>query len=1001
MASSAVAARHLRAGFSLAARASSGASRLGRVPKRLSSTVSTASLETPLDVFTPRHIGPRDDETIQMLKTLGYNSLEDFVHDTTPAGIRVSDDNLTDSVIKPLTEAELDERIREIAGKNKVLRSFIGMGYWNAVVPKVILRNITENPAWYTSYTPYQPEIAQGRLESLLNFQTMVTDLTGLDVANASLLDEATAAGEAMIMCLAALPANNKKRTFLVDSGVFPQTVDVLYTRALGFGVKVVVADAQEAINDPAISDDLIGVLVQYPSQDGSIIDYSDLTNKVHGLHAQMICATDLLALTLIKAPGEWGADIALGSSARFGVPAGYGGPHAAFFAVKDKLKRKMPGRLVGVSKDTMGHPAFRLALQTREQHIKREKATSNICTSQVLLANMAAMYAVYHGPKGLKAIAERVQQLTQALAMAVSAKGYKVTNSTYFDTLTVEVSSAADVMAKALEKGINLRKVDETHVGITLDESARLHDITALASAFDGASVPQSIVGGESIPSSFLRTSPYLTHPTFNAYHSETALLRYIYYLQAKDLSLVHAMIPLGSCTMKLNPTSTMAPLTWPELGSLHPFVPEDQAKGYHEMIKELEDDLCAITGFKACSLQPNSGASGEYAGLMVIREYLLSIGQGHRTVCLIPVSAHGTNPASAIMAGMKVVSVKVLANGNLDLVDLREKADKYKDSLAAFMITYPSTYGVFEDTVTEACKIIHEAGAQVYLDGANLNAQVGITNPATCGGDVCHLNLHKTFAIPHGGGGPGVGPICVAEHLAPFLPGHSQVKTGGSKAMSAVSAAPYGSASILSISWAYIKMLGGSGLKTATSMALLNANYIAKRLEPHYYVKFKNGAGRVAHEVLIELAEFDKKAGLKVSDFAKRLQDYGFHPPTCSWPLSTCMLIEPTESEDLQEIDKFCDAMIQIRQEAEDIITGKQPKENNLLKNAPHPMSVISLSEEEWNKPYSRATAAYPLPYLKIRKFWPSVTRIDDAYGDLNLMCTCPSVEEMEAKF
>ncbi|KAJ7925958.1 glycine cleavage system P-protein-domain-containing protein [Mycena leptocephala] len=871
-----------------------------------------------------------------MLAKLGFDSMDKFIGEAVPPKIRVSTASV-DS-IPALSESELHARAKELAGQNKPFKSYIGMGYHCAVVPPVILRNVMENPEWYTPYTPYQPEIAQGRLEG---------------------------------MVMAFVSTAQKKKTFLVDSGALPQTLAVLRTRAKGFGIHIVVRDAMAALSDPSVQSDLCGVLVQYPDVDGRIKDFGDLA------HPFTPSAGSL------SPPGEWGADIVLGNSARFGVPAGYGGPHGAFFAVTDKLKRKMPGRLIGRSRDATGKPAYRLALQTREQHIRREKATSNICTSQALLANMAAMYAVYHGPVGLKQIADKVHAFTQTF-------GYKATNDAFFDTLTIDVTTAAGsasaVHSVSTAASINLRHVNENCVGVTLDESVTPTDLVALINVLSAPDSP-------AIPSTLQRTSGYLPHPVFNKHHSETEMLRYIHHLASKDIGLVHSMIPLGSCTMKLNSTSSMIPLTWPEFSAVHPFAPYDQVKGYHVVIKELEEDLCKITGFHSASLQPNSGAAGEYAGLCVIRAYHESRGEADRDICLIPLSAHGTNPAgSAVMAGLKVVSVKA-------------KAEKHKDKLAAFMITYPSTFGVFEHGVQDACKIIHDNGGQVYLDGANLNAQIGLTNPATCGGDVCHMNLHKTFAIPHGGGGPGVGPICVAEHLAPFLPSHPFMHDVGNKAIDAVSAGPFGSASILLISWAYIKMLGGEGLTNSSKLALLSANYMASRLSGHYTLRYKNENGKVAHELLIDLAEFEKH-GLKVTDFAKRLQDYGFHPPTCSWPISTCMLIEPTESETLEEVDRFCDAMIHIRKEAEDIITGQQPKDNNLLKNAPHPQTVIALSEDEWNRPYSRKSAAYPLPWLEEK---------NDAFGDLNLIvrehlpcpscanlvlqCDCPSVEELES--
>ncbi|KAF9486297.1 glycine dehydrogenase [Pholiota conissans] len=968
----------------------------------LASLKPAQSLFAPLDTFPERHIGPDDAEASKMLSQLGYESIDDFVAATVPPKIRVASNSVDNTSIPTFSESQLHARAKELAGQNKPFKSYIGMGYHCAVVPPVILRNVMENPAWYTPYTPYQPEIAQGRLESLVNFQTMVTSLTSMDIANASLLDEATAAAEGMVM---AFVSARNKHTFVVDSGVLPQTVAVLLTRAKGFGIKVVVGDVAALLKDEATRSDVCGVLVQYPDVNGNVKDFRVLAEITHSLGALVVCATDLLALTKILPPGEWGADIVVGNSARFGVPAGYGGPHAAFFAVTDKLKRKMPGRLIGRSRDTQGNPAYRLSLQTREQHIRREKATSNICTSQALLANMAAMYAVYHGADGLQRIATKVHKFTQVFKNTVEALGYKAINDTFFDTVTLDVSAVATAEAvhtKAIAAGINLRRIDDKHVGVTLDESVSPEDLVALLNVFSSTASAQPVAlaslsepQSSNIPATLQRISEYLPHPVFNKHHSETEMLRYINHLASKDLGLIHSMIPLGSCTMKLNSTSSMIPLTWPEFSSVHPFAPYDQVQGYHKVIKELEDDLCKITGFAAASLQPNSGAAGEYAGLSVIRAYHESRGEGHRDICLIPLSAHGTNPASAAMAGLKVVPIKVHNDGNLDLEDLTAKAEKHKDNLAAFMITYPSTFGVFESGVQDACKIIHDNGGQVYLDGANLNAQIGLTNPATCGGDVCHMNLHKTFAIPHGGGGPGVGPICVSEHLAPFLPSHPAMPVRGEQSINAVAAAPFGSASINLISWAYIKMLGGSGLVQSSKIALLNANYMASRLQDHYVLRYKNENGRVAHELLIDLAEFDKAAGLKVTDFAKRLQDFGFHPPTCSWPIQTCMLIEPTESESLEELDRFCDAMITIRKEAEDIITGKQPKDNNLLKNAPHPMSIIASSQ--WNRPYTREQAAYPLPWLREKKFWPTVSRIDDAYGDLHLICDCPSVEEM----
>ncbi|KAI0031406.1 glycine dehydrogenase [Vararia minispora EC-137] len=970
----------------------------------LATVRAPATIFSALDTFPDRHIGPNSREAAYMLSELGYGSIDAFIHDTVPQQVKIAASEMTDDVIRPLSELEFNRRAKALGRDNKQFKSYIGMGYHNAVVPPVILRNVMENPAWYTQYTPYQAEIAQGRLESLVNFQTMVMSMTAMDIANASLLDEATAAAEGMVM---AHITSGRKKVFFIDDGVSPQTVAVLRTRAKGFGIELRVGDATSAFDNEA---ETCGVLVQYPDVDGRIKDFTDLASSAHRSDALVVVATDLLALAMLKPPGEWGADIVLGNSARFGVPSGYGGPHAAFFACTEKLKRKMPGRLIGRSRDASGRPAYRLALQTREQHIRREKATSNICTSQALLANMAAMYAVYHGPEGIKRIANKVHGLTQLLKVIVGGYGFKTVNGTFFDTLTLDVTGAvkaAEAVHEAAAKaGVNFRHIDNEHVGVTIDESVGPIDFLRIANVFSSAAGSSILTredllpspSASSIPLSLSRASAFLPHPVFNKHHSETEMLRYIHHLESKDLSLAHSMTPLGSCTMKLNSTSSMIPLTWPEFSNVHPFAPIDQVKGYLQVIKDLEGDLCKITGYYACSLQPNSGAAGEYAGLSVIRAYHESRGQGYRDVCLIPVSAHGTNPASAMMAGMKVVPVKNMQDGSVDLEDLAAKAEKHRNSLAAFMITYPSTFGVFEEGVRDACHIIHKNGGQVYLDGANLNAQVGLTSPAVCGGDVCHLNLHKTFAIPHGGGGPGVGPICVAEHLAPFLPSHPLLKVGGEKAIDAVAAAPFGSASILLISWAYVKMLGGQGLTDSSKMALLNANYMAKRLSGYYSVRFKNKNGRVAHELLIDFVEFDKAAGLKVVDFAKRLQDFGFHPPTVSWPIPTCMLIEPTESESLDEIDRFCEAMIKIRQEAEDVITGKQPKNNNMLKNAPHTVSDIV---GEWDRPYSREDAVYPLSWLREKKFWPTVSRVDDAYGDLNLVCDCPSVAETAHNF
>ncbi|KAJ3192800.1 glycine decarboxylase subunit P [Irineochytrium annulatum] len=945
-----------------------------------------------------------------MCETVGVKDLDALVAKCVPDSIRIK--NAT-RLGKGLTETETIERLRYIAGQNKVFRSFIGMGYAGTVTPPVILRNVMENPAWYTQYTPYQPEISQGRLESLLNFQTMVEDLTGLPIANASLLDEGTAAGEAMVMCFTAF--NRKKNIFFVDERTFPQTISVVKTRAEGFGIQVVVGDYQTF----EMTDKVMGVLVQYPNTEGAVLSYDPFVKKVHAAGGLVTVATDLLACTLLKPPGEWGADIAFGNSQRFGVPLGYGGPHAAFFAVKDEHKRRMPGRLIGVSKDAAGKMAYRLALQTREQHIRREKATSNICTAQALLANMAAMYAVYHGPQGLKDIGTRVHALTKILADGVTSLGHKVMNDSYFDTLLIRTSSGASHLHDAaVERGINLRRVDDNTVGVTIDETVTRNDLDALLAVFArtpfsqqyqlGSSRPhehktpdldileRNLKPAPAFPAELQRQSKFLTHPVFNSHHSETEMLRYIFALQKRDLSLADAMIPLGSCTMKLNATTEMIPVTWPEFGNIHPFVPADQAKGYKILLNELEYALSEATGFPSVSLQPNSGAQGEYAGLRAIMAYLSSIGQSSRNVCLIPVSAHGTNPASAAMSGMKVVTVKCEENGNLDLVDLRAKATLHKDKLAATMITYPSTYGVFEETIVEACKIIHENGGQVYMDGANLNAQMGLCKPAEMGADVCHLNLHKTFCIPHGGGGPGMGPIGVQSHLAPFLPTHAIVPTCGEQSFGSVSAAPYGSASILPISWAYLKLMGDDGLRKATQVALLNANYMLKRLEKDYEILFTNKNGLCAHEFIVDTRVFDSTSGIQAIDIAKRLLDYGFHAPTMSFPVANTLMIEPTESESRAEIDRFCDAMLQIRREIRDIESGKQPRDNNVLTNAPH--SVEVLLGEKWDRPYGREMAAYPMKDLRKMKFFPTVSRVDDTYGDRNLMCSCPPIEEYE---
>ncbi|KAK9486186.1 glycine cleavage system P-protein-domain-containing protein [Lipomyces starkeyi] len=960
-----------------------------------------SSIFAATDTYARRHVGSLDKkDTEHMLKTLGYLSIDAFVADVLPEKI-LTRRPLRIKPAEGFAESELTKRLKEIALKNTVLRSYIGTGYYGTIVPAVIQRNILECPEWYTSYTPYQPEISQGRLESLLNYQTLVTDLTGMSIANASLLDEGSAAAEAMLLSFHS--TRGKKKTYYVDASVHPQTLACIQSRALVFGIKIV----QEL---PENDKDLFGAVAQYPATDGSFNDWTALSERVHAAGGLFSVASDLLALTVLRPPSEFEADIVFGTSQRFGVPMGYGGPHAAFFAASDSHKRKIPGRLVGVSKDRLGDDAYRLALQTREQHIRREKATSNICTAQALLANMAAMYAVYHGPKGLQAIANRVYTIATIFVFALQKLGFEVLNETWFDTITIHTSDADRVLAHAVAQyGINLRKVNNTDVSVSVDETVTKEDLVDLISVFSTLSnVPHSTITFDSvedfaselgitgissapIPSQFKRQGKILNYKAFNSYHTETEMLRYIHHLQSKDLSLANSMIPLGSCTMKLNATTQMVALSWPEFGSLHPFLPRDQAKGYTELISELEADLADITGLDATSLQPNSGAQGEYTGLRVIRAYLDATGGSHRSVCLIPVSAHGTNPASAAMAGMKVVPIKCTAQGELDIADLEVKAVKHKNELAAIMMTYPSTFGVFEPRVRDAIDIVHKYGGQVYMDGANMNAQIGLCSPGDMGVDVCHLNLHKTFCIPHGGGGPGMGPICVKSHLEPFLPGHPVVSMAGdeSAAIQPVAAAPWGSASILTISWAYIKLMGGKGITKSTEYALLNANYMAKRLREHYPILYTNAQGRCAHEFIVDVRGMKETADIEAIDVAKRLQDYGFHAPTMSWPVAGTLMIEPTESECLAELDRFCDALISIRQEIRQIENGEQPRENNVLKNSPH--SLKDLLTSEWYRPYSREQAAFPLPYLKERKFWPTVTRLDDTYGDLNLFCTC----------
>ncbi len=918
-----------------------------------------------------------------MLDTVGVSSISELIDQTVPASIRLPRPlNLPE----PQSEAQFLANFQKMARQNKVFTSYIGQGYYDTITPNVILRNILENPAWYTAYTPYQAEIAQGRLEALLNFQTMVTELTGMEIANASLLDEGTAAAEAMSLLYATRPASRKTaETLFVSELCHPQTIDVIRTRATPVGIQVLVGDHRTI---DLTQGNIFGMLLQYPATDGEVFDYTDLIAAAHELGITVAVAADLLSLTLLTPPGEMGADVVVGSAQRFGVPMGYGGPHAGFFATRDAFKRQIPGRIIGVSIDAQGKPALRMALQTREQHIRREKATSNICTAQVLLSVMASSYAVYHGPNRLRQIAERTHGLTKLFATALKRCGHTVVTENYFDTVTVQVSDVDSLKKSARAAQINLRyHADEQHVGVSFDEVKTYDDVVSLLNVF-GVDTDLETIAQEleiSWPERLVRTSDYLTHPVFNTHHTEHEMLRYLRSLEEKDLSLVHSMISLGSCTMKLNSTAEMIPVTWPEFGKMHPFAPKDQAAGYHQLFTDLNNWLCEITGFAAMSLQPNSGAQGEYAGLMVIRAYHQSRGDHHRNVALIPQSAHGTNPASAVMAGMKVVIVKCDERGNIDVEDLRAKAIQHSNELSSLMVTYPSTHGVFEESIKEICAIVHEHGGQVYMDGANMNAQVGLTSPATIGADVCHLNLHKTFCIPHGGGGPGMGPIGVAAHLVPFLPGHVAVANGSG----AVSAAPYGSASILTISYAYIAMMGGEGLTRATERAILNANYIKTRLEGHYSVLYTGTSGRAAHEMIIDCRPFKTAAGVEVEDMAKRLMDYGFHAPTVSFPVAGTMMIEPTESESKGELDRFCDAMIAIRNEIREIENGQVDKADNVLKHAPHTASVVLT--DDWSRPYSREKAAFPLPYVRSRKFWPTVSRIDSAYGDRNLVCSC----------
>ena len=940
------------------------------------------------DHFPRRHIGPGREETREMLSLLGYPSLDALVDDAVPPQIRLQ---------RPLqlpparSEYEALAALKEVASQNQVFRSFIGMGYYDCITPAVIQRNMLENPGWYTPYTPYQAEVAQGRLEALLNFQTLVIDLTGLEVANASLLDEATAAAEAMTLCHS---LKEDRKVFFVSEACHPQTIDVVKTRAGALGIEVVTGDHQTF----QFSDRVFGALVQYPDTFGEVLDYSGFIEQAHAVGALVAVAADLLSLTVLRPPGEFGADVALGSAQRFGVPLGYGGPHAAFFATRDAFKRSMPGRIVGVSKDSRGRPALRLALQTREQHIRREKATSNICTAQALLANTAAMYACYHGPSGLLQIAKRIHSLTAVLAGGLKRMGYRVGSSQFFDTLRVALGDkrAEDILEAAEKQRMNFRAINGHTVAISLDETTTEKDLADIWRAFSDDDTPAfnvADVAAEVDPryeAPHARTTRFLTQPVFNSYHSETEMMRYLKRLESRDLSLTTSMIPLGSCTMKLNAAAEMLPITWPEFNRLHPFAPLRQARGYQILFQQLEDWLSEITGFAGISLQPNAGSQGEYTGLLVIRAWHLSRCEGHRNVCLIPTSAHGTNPASAVMAGLKVVAVACDKDGNIEVADLRAKAEAHKASLAALMVTYPSTHGVFEQSIRELCEIIHANGGQVYMDGANLNAQVGLCRPADMGADACHLNLHKTFCIPHGGGGPGVGPIGVAEHLVEFLPGHTVVNLGGENPVGAVAAAPWGSASILPIPWVYIAGMGGPGLTQATQYAILNANYIARRLQNYFPVLYRGHGNLVAHECILDLRQFKD---ITVEDVAKRLMDYGFHAPTISWPVPGTMMVEPTESESKAELDRFCDALISIQAEIKAIETGQADKKNNVLKNAPHTADMLAL--EPWNHPYSRQQACFPAKWLQDHKFWPAVGRIDNVFGDRNLVCSCVGME------
>jgi len=930
--------------------------------------------------FSRRHIGPNLAEQQEMLSQLGLKSINALIDKTIPKTIQTK---FGLHIGQGLDEFSLLKKIKGIASKNIVARSYIGMGYYGTITPPVIQRNILENPGWYTAYTPYQAEISQGRLEALVNFQTMVTDMTGLDIANSSLLDEATAAAEAMIMLF---HSAQKRNRFLVAENCHPQTIDVLKTRANHIGIELSI----QSTDTFDFSDDVFGALIQYPATDGKVVNYSDLCQKAHDQGVAIAMATDLLSLALLPSPGDMGADVAIGSSQRFGVPMGFGGPHAAFMAAKEKYKRKMPGRIIGVSVDRHGNPAYRMALQTREQHIRRDRATSNICTSQVLLAVMAGMYAVYHGAEGIRAIAKRIHGKTKDLATALSAGGYHIVHDQFFDTIRIGLNNILDdeIKNRAEFSNMNFRYYDNGDVGIALDETVSPGNLSDILTVFK--TEKSSRTNGFDLQDT--RANDFLTHSVFSNYHTETEMMRYLHRLETKDLTLNTSMISLGSCTMKLNAAAEMMPITWPEFAYLHPFAPADQTQGYSALAKTLSDWLMDMTGLQGCSLQPNSGAQGEYAGLLIIRAFHLDNGNNHRNICLIPASAHGTNPASAVMCGMKVVVVECDDNGNIDVKDLKAKAEQHQETLAAIMVTYPSTHGVFEEAIGDICNIVHENGGQVYLDGANLNAMVGLARIGEFGADVCHINLHKTFAIPHGGGGPGMGPICVANHLIPFLPGHP-ILNNSETAIHAVSAAPLGSAGILPISWAYIAMLGDDGLKASTEIAILNANYMAHKLQGYFPILYRGTQGYSAHEFILDLRPLKKKSGISDEDVAKRLIDYGYHAPTMSFPVPGTLMIEPTESESKKELDRFCDAMISIKNEIDDVINGKMDAEDNPLKNAPH--TAHAIASDEWDHPYSRQKAAYPAPYLKNHKYWPSVGRIDNAYGDRNLMCTCPPVE------